>query len=147
MRNSAMSSVLSHPGPVGPLSPPSIRERLDRQTPNLISYGYGPRHLDEMENVMSELGSFLVVLRGGKHDGNSTTVADGVRRLLTPSDAPGLLDVYEPIEELTHLRGNDEPAEIWEMVGQESIDRVTTEHGHPLPGHDIRAEAFTADQL
>ena len=59
---------------------------------------------------MSELGSFLVVLRGGKHDGNSTgLVADGVRRLLTPSDAPGLLrtSFYEPIEELTHLRGND----------------------------------------
>ncbi len=96
---------------------------------------------------MSEFGSFLIVLRGGKHDGNSTTVADGVRRLLTPSDAPGLLDVYEPVEQLTHLRGNDEPAEIWELVGQEPIERVTTDHGHPLEGDDIRADAHTAEQL
>jgi hypothetical protein len=87
---------------------------------------------------MSELGTNLIVLRGGAHDGNSTTVAEGVRRLLTPSDAPGLLDVYEPIDELMHLRGNEEPAEVWEFSGQESIERVTTEHGHPLPGHDIR---------
>ena len=45
----AMSSVLSHSGPVDPLSPPSIRQRPDRQTPNLIWYGYGSRRLDEME--------------------------------------------------------------------------------------------------
>jgi hypothetical protein len=88
--------------------------------------------------VMSDLGTFLVVLRGGSHDGNSTIVADGVRRLLTPSDAPGLLDVYEPIEELVHLRGNDEPAEIWEFAGQESIERVTTEHGHFLHAHELQ---------
>jgi hypothetical protein len=85
----------------------------------------------------------LVVLRGGAHNGNSTTVAEGVERLLTPSEAPGLLDVYEPAGELVHLRGNEEPAEIWELVGQEPIERVTTEHGHPLPGHDIRTEPLT----
>lgn len=93
---------------------------------------------------MSEFGTNLIVLRGGSHDGNSTTVAEGVRRLLTPSDAPGLLDVYEPIEELTHLRGNEEPAEVWEFAGQDSIERVTTEHGHPLPGHDIRSSMAPA---
>ena len=82
----------------------------------------------------------LVVLRGGAHDGSSTTVAEGVERLLTPSEAPGLLDVYEPADELFHLRGNEEPAELWVFAGQESIERVTTEHGHPLPGHDIRAD-------
>ncbi len=92
---------------------------------------------------MSDLGSSLIVLRGGAHDGNSTMVAEGVRRLLTPSDAPGLLDVYEPIEALTHLRGNEEPAEVWEFSGQEPIERVTTEHGHALPGHDIRTEPPT----
>jgi hypothetical protein len=86
---------------------------------------------------MSDLGTFIVVLRGGFHDGNSTTVADGVTRLLTPSDAPGLLDVYEPAEEFIHLRGNDEEAQIWEFAGQEPIERVTTEHGHPLPGHHL----------
>ena len=85
---------------------------------------------------MSDLGTFLVVLRGGARDGDSTTVADGVRRLLTPSDAPGLLDVYEPADQLTHLRGNDEPAEVWQLVGQESIERVTTEHSHPGTVHD-----------
>ena len=92
---------------------------------------------------MSDLSNFIVVLRGGAHDGDSTTVADGVTRLLTPSDAPGLLDVYEPVEEFTHLRGNDEEAEIWEFAGQESIERVTTEHGHPLPGHQMRDDVET----
>ena len=85
----------------------------------------------------------LIVLRGGSRDGDSTTVAEGVERLLTPSDAPGLLDVYEPADELVHLRGNEEPAEVWVFAGQESIERVTTEHGHPLPGHDIRTEPLT----
>ncbi len=91
---------------------------------------------------MGEFDSYLIVLRGGAHDGNSTTVAEGVTRLLTPSDAPGLLDVYEPVEQYRHLRGNDEPAEIWEFSGQESIERVTTEHGHALEGHDVRHEGL-----
>ena len=78
---------------------------------------------------MGEFDNYLIVLRGGAHDGNSTTVAEGVRRLLTPSEAPGLLDVYEP-------------AEIWEFSGQESIERVTTEHGLALEGHDVRAEGL-----
>ncbi|MDQ1681806.1 MAG: hypothetical protein QOH99_347, partial [Frankiaceae bacterium] len=36
----------------------------------------------------------LAILRGGAHDGKTTDVADGVTRLVTVSDAPGLLDVY-----------------------------------------------------
>ena len=35
----------------------------------------------------------LVVLRGGSRDGESTTVQDGVRRLLAASAAPELRDV------------------------------------------------------
>jgi hypothetical protein len=93
------------------------------------------------EDVMAES---LVVLRGGAHNGSSTTVAEGVERLLTPSDAPGLLDVYERGDELIHLRGNEEPAEVWVLAGQEPIDRVTTEHGLPLAGHDIRTEPLSA---
>lgn len=88
----------------------------------------------------------LVVLRGGAHNGSSTTVAEGVERLLTPSDAPGLLDVYEPANELVHLRGNEEPAEVWVLAGQEPIERVTTEHGVPLAGHDIRTERLPASE-
>jgi hypothetical protein len=91
---------------------------------------------------MSDFDSSLVVLRGGAHDGNSTMVAEGVHRLLTPSDAPGLLDVYEPVEEFQHLRGNDEPAQVWEFAGQEPIERVTTEHGQALEGHDVRPEGL-----
>ena len=42
-----------------------------------------------------------VVLVGGSRDGESTVVDDDVRRLLAHSDAPGLLDVYEPTGERT----------------------------------------------
>ena len=41
------------------------------------------------------VGSEDTVMRGGPHDGLRTSVPIGVRSLLSPSEAPGLLDVYE----------------------------------------------------
>lgn len=80
------------------------------------------------------MGDELVVLRGGSRDGESTTVDDGVRRLLAASEAPGLLDVYEATGETEHLRGNDDPALVFEHVGQEPADGVAPELLHP-PNH------------
>jgi hypothetical protein len=76
----------------------------------------------------------LVVLRGGSRDGESTTVEEGVRRILAASDAPGLLDVYEANGETEHLRGNDEPAFVFVHAGQEPADGVAPELLHP-PTH------------
>ena len=76
----------------------------------------------------------LVVLRGGSRDGESTTVATGVRRLLAASEAPGLLDVYEANGETQHLDGNAEDALVFEHAGQEPADGVAPEMLHP-PSH------------
>ena len=80
------------------------------------------------------MGDELVVLRGGSRDGESTTVDEGVRRILAASDAPGLLDVYEANGETQDLRGNDEPALVFEHAGQEPADGVAPELLHP-PQH------------
>ena len=48
----------------------------------------------------------LVVLRGGVRDGESTTVQEGVRRLLAASDAPGLVEIYEANGETADVPGN-----------------------------------------
>jgi hypothetical protein len=73
----------------------------------------------------------LVVLRGGSRDGESTTVEEGVRRILAASDAPGLLDVYEANGETQELRGNTEPALVFEHAGQEPAEGVAPEMLHP----------------
>ncbi len=62
-----------------------------------------------------------VVLRGGVRDGDSTMVDHAVRRLITPSDAPGLVEVYEADGTLTELRGSGE-ARVFVHVGQEASD-------------------------
>jgi hypothetical protein len=80
------------------------------------------------------MGDELVVLRGGSRDGESTTVDEGVRRLLAASEAPGLLDVYEANGETEHLRGNDDPALVFEHAGQEPAEGVAPELLHP-PNH------------
>jgi hypothetical protein len=71
-----------------------------------------------------------VVLVGGSRDGESTVVDDDVRRLIAHSDAPGLLDVYEPTGERHHLAGNEEPAEVFAFVGQEPIGDMDPEMVH-----------------
>jgi hypothetical protein len=73
----------------------------------------------------------LVVLRGGSRDGESTTVAEGVRRLLAASVAPGLIDVYEANGETQHVPGNDGDALVLEHVGQEPIGDTAPEMLHP----------------
>jgi hypothetical protein len=64
----------------------------------------------------------LVVLRGGTRDGESTTVQDGVRRLLAASAAPGLVDVYEANGETAELPGNPDDALVFIHVGQQPAE-------------------------
>ena len=61
----------------------------------------------------------LVVLRGGSRDGESTSVDDGVRRLLAVSEAPGLLEVYEANGETAEVEGNEQDALVFVHAGQE----------------------------
>ena len=75
----------------------------------------------------------LVVLRGGSRDGESTSVDEGVRRILAASDAPGLIDVYEANGETEELRGNDEPALVFVHAGPEPADGVAPEMLHSPP--------------
>jgi hypothetical protein len=81
----------------------------------------------------------LIVLRGGSRDGESTEVDEHVARLLAASDAPGMIDVYEATDQLEHLRGNDDPAIVYEFVKQEPISDTAATHVHmphtPGPGH------------
>ncbi len=69
----------------------------------------------------------LVVLRGGSRDGESTTVQEGVRRLLAPGDAPGLLEVYEANGQTEDVERNDVPALVFVHAGQQSAEGVAPE--------------------
>ena len=76
----------------------------------------------------------LVVLRGGVRDGESTSVQDGVRRLLAASDAPGLVEVYEANGETADVPGNTESALVFVHVGQEPAGDLAPELQHsPRP--------------
>ncbi len=76
----------------------------------------------------------LVLLRGGSRDGESTKVEHGVTRLLAPSDAPGLLEVYEANGETDEVAGNTEAALVFIHVGQEPAGDVAPELQHsPRP--------------
>jgi len=59
----------------------------------------------------------IVILRGGVRSGESTVVENGVRRLLTSSDAPGLVEVYEANGETETVEGGD--ALVFVHLGQE----------------------------
>lgn len=77
----------------------------------------------------------LVVLRGGVRDGESTTVQEGVRRLLAASDAPGLVEVYEANGQTARVKGNNEDALVFIHVGQEPAGDLAPELLHsPTPG-------------
>ncbi len=71
----------------------------------------------------------LVVLRGGIRDGESTTVQDGVRRLLAASDAPGLVEVYEANGETGEVAGSGD-ALVFVHVGQEPAGDIAPELQH-----------------
>ncbi len=74
----------------------------------------------------------LVVLRGGSRDGESTTVAEGVRRVLAASVAPGLIDVYEANGETQHVAGNDAGrAGVRRTSAQEPVGDIAPEMLHP----------------
>ncbi|HVA60568.1 MAG TPA: hypothetical protein VNG13_08530 [Mycobacteriales bacterium] len=77
----------------------------------------------------------LAILRGGSRDGDSTTLATGVERLYAGSDAPGLVDVYEPTGETASAPGNPEPGRVYVFVGQEPIGELAPDMLHlPPPG-------------
>jgi len=76
----------------------------------------------------------LVILRGGAHDGKTTEVSDGVTRLLTVSDAPGLLDVYELVDSETHVAADaDDPELEFAFTAQEPSTGIAPELLH-MPG-------------
>lgn len=72
----------------------------------------------------------LVILRGGAHDGKVQTVADEVTTAYLTSEAPGLIDVYERVEELVDVPDNAEQAVVFELTGQEPAERFAPEMLH-----------------
>lgn len=83
---------------------------------------------------MAGFDGAIAVLHGGARDGESTTVASGITRIITPSDAPGLVDIYEQTDELRPLPGNDTPAVVYQFAGQEAApDRIPAEAMHMPP--------------
>lgn len=72
----------------------------------------------------------LVVMRGGVRDGESTTVQEGVRRLIAASDAPGMVEVYEANGETGRVKGNTDDALVFIHVGQEPAGDLAPEMLH-----------------
>lgn len=72
----------------------------------------------------------LAVLCGGSRDGESTTVASGVDRLLATSDAPGLIENYERTGRSRAVAGNPEPAVEFEFVGRQPFGDLAPEMVH-----------------
>ena len=95
---------------------------------------------------MAGIDDPTVLLRGGTRDGETTTVDIGVRRLLTPSEAPGLLDVYEETDERVHVRGNQEPAIVFEFTGQEPTGDLAPEVQHAPVREDANDDPVSFDQ-
>jgi hypothetical protein len=77
----------------------------------------------------------IVKLVGGVRDGQLTHVDEHVQRLYTPSDAPGLLDVYDRSATVTRAEGVDEPVGVFEFSDQISAEDVAPELLH-MPGPD-----------
>lgn len=85
---------------------------------------------------MPGLTDALAVLRGGSRHGETTTVAEGVTRIVAVSEAPGLVDVYEATSELAPVPGNDELASVFAFAGQEPApDKITAESMHMPARH------------
>ena len=80
-----------------------------------------------------------MVLEGGSRDGESTQVAEGVRRLLATSDAPGLIDVYEADGRTAPVSGGD--ALVFVHVGQESAEGIA-----PVPAGQEEATIESAEE-
>lgn len=74
-----------------------------------------------------------VVLRGGVRDGESTTVQEGVRRLIAASDAPGLVEVYEANGQTADGEGGGD-ALVFIHAGQQPAGDIAPELQHaPQP--------------
>ncbi|MCA1823537.1 MAG: hypothetical protein ABR520_05735 [Mycobacteriales bacterium] len=83
---------------------------------------------------MAAIDDPTVLLKGGPQDGRVVTAAVGVTRLLLPSEAPGLLDVYEE-RGATAPAPDAETAEelaVFEFTGQEPAnpDFPEVQHSH-----------------
>jgi hypothetical protein len=77
----------------------------------------------------------VVKLLGGVRDGQVTRVDEHVQRLYTPSDAPGLLDVYDRADGVTEVPDVEGPVGIFEFSDQVSAEEVAPELLH-MPGAD-----------
>ena len=74
---------------------------------------------------MASLDDPPVRLRGGPHNGRITAIDPSITRLYTPSEAPGLLDIYEEVDAETD--GEDIRC-IFDFVGQVPMDPNQPEH-------------------
>lgn len=79
------------------------------------------------------MSDVTALLRGGPRDGETTSLAPDVSRLLANSDAPGLLEVYEATGEREHVRGNEVEAVVFRHAGQESAEGIAPEAIHLKP--------------
>jgi hypothetical protein len=77
----------------------------------------------------------LVILRGGNRDGETTRVQEGVRRIVTASPAPGLLDIYEGNGQTETVAGSGE-ALVFILAGQEPAEGIAPEMLHSPPADD-----------
>ena len=77
-----------------------------------------------------------MILRGGNRDGETTRVQEGVRRLLTASPAPGLLDVYEADGTTESVDGNPDDALVFVLAGQEPAEGMAPEMLHSPPSDE-----------
>jgi hypothetical protein len=73
----------------------------------------------------------VIVLRDGPSDGRSASVADEVTRVYVPSEAPGMLDVYEAVDEIVD-DPNDGPRTVFRYVDRVPADPKYPEVLHPI---------------
>lgn len=73
----------------------------------------------------------VIVLRGGPHDGRSASLADEVTRVYLPSEAPGMLDVYETDGE-TEEHPDEGVRTVFRYVDRIAADPRFPEILHPI---------------
>jgi hypothetical protein len=76
-----------------------------------------------------------VLLRGGARDGDSATMADGVRRIRVASDAPGMVDVYETTDEPAAAPPEGDEAIVFVYVGRQPAGDLPPDLQHMPPEH------------
>ncbi len=103
--------------------------------PDSADYSGPPSQRTATPATSHEHDKGFVLLRGGGRDGQRTHVAHGVTRLLTPSEAPGLLDIYEQASDTATDEQTGEQVTVFEMVDQQPSEGVAPELLH-MPGHN-----------